>query len=326
LHPFTIELKKNSYLKIARHIFDFVNKYGQDKDGNWLYQLDASGKVIEAATSIYVDGFVALGLIELVTATGEEAYKSKLREILKNLERKLNNPGSYGTEPYPYPDFIQCHGESMMFSFVFFEAGKALKDDSIMLKGKIFAEKVQDVFLDKKNLWINEFIHLDGSLWGTALGRSNCPGHAIECMWFLIIIFRHFKDEERIKLCCKVMLSNLERAWDKEYGGLYLWMDREGKESWNKFADSKIWWPHTEAMVACLMAHQECGEDWCMQWFKKIHDYSFEKYRLDGGEWTQRLNRDGSLKKEYVALPVKDPFHLPRALMYCTLISRELSQ
>jgi len=44
------------------------------------------------------------------------------------------------------------------------------------------------------------------------------------------------------------------------------------------------------------------------------------------GEWTQRLDRQGRPFSETVALPVKDPFHLPRALIYCVNALQRLAE
>jgi N-acylglucosamine 2-epimerase len=36
----------------------------------------------------------------------------------------------------------------------------------------------------------------------------------------------------------------------------------------------------------------------------------------ENGEWRQKLNRDFTPMAGVVALPVKDPFHLPRSLIF----------
>ena len=54
-----------------------------------------------------------------------------------------------------------------------------------------------------------------------------------------------------------------------------------------------------------------------LQCYRKIHDYAFAKFPVPRhGEWTQRLDRAGRPATTLVALPVKDPFHLPRSLIY----------
>jgi len=44
------------------------------------------------------------------------------------------------------------------------------------------------------------------------------------------------------------------------------------------------------------------------------------------GEWTQRLDRRGTRLTEVIALPVKDPFHLPRALIVAIQTLQRLTQ
>ena len=117
---------------------------------------------------------------------------------------------------------------------------------------------------------------------------------------------------------CEVIRWCLERGWDDEFGGLFLGIDAEGKEPifW-KNAELKLWWPHTEALPACLMAYEHTGAAWCLEWYAKIHEWAFAHFPVrEHGEWTQRLDRQGRKINKLVALPVKDPFHLPRGLIF----------
>ena len=65
--------------------------------------------------------------------------------------------------------------------------------------------------------------------------------------------------------------------------------------------------------TACAYAHTR--ESWCADWHIRIRDYAFSHYPVPTGEWTQWLDRYGNMS-ETAALPVKDPFHLPRGLIY----------
>jgi N-acylglucosamine 2-epimerase len=103
-------------------------------------------------------------------------------------------------------------------------------------------------------------------------------------------------------------------------------LDAEGGSPWWPFADSKLWWPHTETLYALLLAYEISNEQWCLDWFAQVHDYAFSHYPVAHyGEWTQKLDRYGRKFTETVALPVKDPFHLPRALIYCTEVLQRLA-
>ena len=91
-------------------------------------------------------------------------------------------------------------------------------------------------------------------------------------------------------------------------------------------ADSKLWWPHTEALYALLLAYEQSGAEWALEWFAQVHDYAFGHYPVPiYGEWTQKLDRQGKKFTQTVALPVKDPFHLPRSLIYCTAVLERLA-
>ena len=97
-------------------------------------------------------------------------------------------------------------------------------------------------------------------------------------------------------------------------GGILLGIDAEGHTPFEANSDKKIWWVHTDALYALLLAHQLTGESWCADWYDRVHDWSFAHFSMpECGEWRQRLDRHGSPITDLIALPVKDPFHLPRA-------------
>jgi N-acylglucosamine 2-epimerase len=119
-----------------------------------------------------------------------------------------------------------------------------------------------------------------------------------------------------VRRAAEVVRWHLEAGWDAEYGGLYLGIDAEGGAPYLPNSEKKIWWPHTEALYALLLAERLTGEAWCTEWYAKVHEWSFEHFPMAGtGEWRQRLDREGRPVTELIALPVKDPFHLPRAAM-----------
>jgi len=134
-------------------------------------------------------------------------------------------------------------------------------------------------------------------------------------MWFMIHLYRRFGDTARVKECVETIRWHLELGWDPEHGGILQALDAAGSP-WAAKWDLKVWWPHTEAMYALLLAHSVSGEPWCMEWFHRVNDYAFSHFPVPGhGEWIQNLDRRGRKIAMTVALPVKDPFHLTRALI-----------
>ncbi len=307
------------WLDAAEHIFNFVKRCGRDEQGHWVFCVDKAGHILQGATSIYADGFAIYGLTELAKANGDPAAIDLALETYRKVQHRLARPGSYRTDPYPLPEGVKAHGISMIFSHVFNELGLYLSDPAVIEASLHHAREVLDVYLRPAQKLLYEFVHLDNSPVDSPQGRSVVPGHAIESMWFMIHIYRHLGDAARIRQAVEAIRWHIELGWDDEFGGIFLARDAAGLAPWWKFAEAKIWWPHTESLYALLLAYEHSHAAWCLEWFEKVHNYAFSHYPVSTfGEWTQKLDRQGRKFSDTVALPVKDPFHLPRALIYCT--------
>ena len=317
--------RRKEWLDVALNIYNFVKKHGRDENDNWVFLVDKNGKQLQGATSIYADGFAMYGLTELARATGDQDAVHLARETYANVQRRLAQPGSYGTAPLPIPPGAKAHGISMIFSLVFTELGELLNDATIVNAGFDHAKQVMNVFLRPEHQRLYEFARLDDTLLDVLPGRVVNPGHVLESMWFMIRIFQRTNDTARIRQAIEAIKWHIELGWDEEFGGILLARDAEGSFWENKW-DTKIWWPHTEALYALLLAYSISKEPWCLEWFTRVHDYSFSHFPVPQyGEWTQNLDRRGNKLNATIALPVKDPFHLPRALIYCVRALEKLA-
>lgn len=307
---------RDEWLDVAWRTYEFVRQHGRDQEGRWVFAVTREGEVLQGAASIYADGFAIYGLTELARATGDRAVVDLALDTYENVQRRLARPGSYGTAPFEVPMGGKAHAVSMIFSLVFDELGHYLSDEAIVQSGRYQASQVMDLFLRPEHRLLFEFVGPGNTLLDTPQGRSVVPGHAIESMWFMMHIYRRAGETARVRQAVEAIRWHVEFGWDEEYGGIYHARDAGGGEAWWRFAEAKLWWPHTEALYALLLAHEETGAPWCLDWYERVHDYAFGHYPVPGhGEWTQKLDRFGKKMAETVALPVKDPFHLPRALI-----------
>jgi N-acylglucosamine 2-epimerase len=206
-------------------------------------------------------------------------------------------------------------GVNMIFSSFFYNLGKAIGREDIGNEGHKLAVHLLHSFRRPGSDLYTEFITTDHSPSENPLTQVCVAGHVIEAMWFLIAIFEETGEKDLIAECCSAIHRHIELAWDGEYGGLRLAVNVEGKEevAWGK-ADCKPWWVQLEALVATSYAYRHTGEKWCLDWHEKNRQFAYEHYPVPTGEWTQWLDRFGK-KTGTAALPVKDMFHLPRALM-----------
>jgi len=306
--------RRSQWLEAARHVFQYLRTHGRDERGNWLFRLDERGRTLDGDESIYVDGFVLAGLTEYFRATQDASARDLALETYECTRRRLATR-VYGTAPYPVPPGLKAHGVPMVFGLFYFELGRALQRDDIRAAGLELARQVlSDFYVRDKNA-ILEFVRLDGAAVDSPEGRACVPGHALESLWFLIHMFEQSHEPELIPLCCRLIRRHLELGWDDHFGGLKLALDIDGQEApyWRN-ADCKAWWVQIEAMVATAYAYRHTGDIWCLQWHDRLHQYAFSHYPVATGEWTQWLDRRGH-RTTSAALPVKDPFHLPRALI-----------
>ncbi len=61
-------------------------------------------------------------------------------------------------------------------------------------------------------------------------GRLLNPGHSIEAMWFLMDLSQRFEGSEATVIKAKdILLRTLQYGWDKQYGGIFYFLDVKGK-------------------------------------------------------------------------------------------------
>jgi N-acylglucosamine 2-epimerase len=309
--------KRPEWLAFADHIFKYLNQpNNRDEQGRWVFRKDKDGKVLEGNTSIYVDGFALGGLTQYYAATKNETALRLALETYQNILDRLGKPGSYQVAPYHIPPGMKTHGVAMIFSQFFYDLGEVLGRDDMKQNGLNLAYEVLKHFYRPEKDAVVEFVTVDGKYVDSPEGRACVPGHAIESMWFLISIFERSGDIDAIRTCCKIVKRHLELSWDDKYGGLILAIDIDGKDPpfW-KYPLFKPWWVQAEALVATAYAYLYTREPWCLQWHRKVQDFAYSHYPVATGEWSQWVDREGK-RMGNAFLPVKDPFHLPRALIY----------
>lgn len=315
------------FLRAAENSIRFLLAHGRDPQGRWVYRTDRRGNAIEGPISIYADCFVVYGFSEYYRATRNEEVLGVALETFERVRRRIDEPGFQETAPYPLPLGWRNHGIPMILTEVASELAQTTGAARIEAFADGFAARVMNHFLRPQHQAILEFLTRDYKDLPAPAGTYIMPGHAIESMWFVMHLARRRGDLDMIRRAAEAMRWHLERGWDKEYGGIFLGLDLEGREPYLPHADKKLWWPHTEALYGTLLADELTGEPWCMEWYDRVAEWSWSHFPMpETGEWRQRLTREGNPTDEVVALPVKDPFHLPRAaILILELLARNSS-
>lgn len=318
--------KRKQWMDIAKHGIMFLQKYGRDKDDNWYFSLDRKGNPLVQPYNIFSDCFATLAFGEYALASGDESCKEiAQRSYLNILTRKDNPKGKYskvvpGTRPLHYL------GLSMILTNLTLELNWMLAKEVFEENTEIFLNEIMNQFLDKDQGIVYESVSPDGSHPDCFEGRLINPGHGIEAMWFVMEIARVRGEKKLIERAVDALLATLEFGWDKEYGGIFYFLDSKGKPPLQLEWDQKLWWVHLEALLATLMGYSLTGRAECWQWYDKVHKYAWSHFPdPKHGEWFGYLNRPGEILLPIKGGKWKGCFHLARTLYRCYEEFRRLS-
>ena len=176
--------------------------------------------------------------------------------------------------------------------------------------------EVMDVFYRPELGLIVEALGKDGNLVDCFDGRKLNPGHAIEAMWFVMDLGKRLGRPELIQKAVDICLQEVEYGWDKEFGGIFYFMDRLGKPRHELEWDQKLWWVHLETLISLIKGYQLTGDERCLTWFQRVHDYTWSHFRdPDYPEWYGYLNRQGEVLLPLKGGKWKGCFHVPRGLL-----------
>jgi N-acylglucosamine 2-epimerase len=309
------------WLKYATHIAEFCARTGWDNRAEgWALTVAQDGTILRGCDSIYVDAFAIYGLTELYHATHDAETRRLACQTADAALRKLSRPhDSIPHFPYPVPSGAKPHGIPMLWSLTFAELGHALKEERYLAAAAAMSADIfRDFYRRDRDLCL-ELVRADGTEYPAPQGTAVVPGHVIEDMWFQLRVAEltgHAAVEPAEML--RLVLRHLEIGWDFAHGGgILLAVDAAGQTpvGWN-FADTKLWWPHTEALYATLLGAVRTGQPVFHEWYERVWRLCLNHYvDWENGEWRQKLDRSLVPLKGVIALPVKDPFHLPRSLI-----------
>jgi len=304
-----------AWKEMALHGASFMQKFGRDAEGNWFFSLTADGKPLVQPYNIFSDCFATMAFAALNKIDPSPEYKAIALDTFENIIVRQHNwkgmynksfPGSRPLKNFTLP-MILCNLSLELEDIL----GKERVDSFI----PTVLHEVMDVFYRPELGLIVENVNQDGSLSDTFEGRLMNPGHAIEAMWFIMDLGKRMNDVALIEKAKNIMLKTIEHAWDKQYGGLFYFMDTENKPLQQLEWDQKLWWVHVESLVALAKGYALTKDPVCLQWFDTMHAYTWEKFRdPENGEWFGYLNRRGEVLSTAKGGKWKGCFHIPRAL------------
>lgn len=307
--------KKQEWLDIAKHGADFLIKHGRDEEGNWYFSLTAEGKPLVQPYNIFSDCFATMAFAALDKASPSDEYKKIALTTFDNIiARRQNTKGKYNKN-FPGTRSLKNFSLPMILCNLSLELEHIIGKEKVNELVPDIIHEVMEVFYQPKLGLVLENVNIDGSFADCFEGRLMNPGHTIEAMWFIMDLGIRLNDTSLIDKAVTIMLNTLEYGWDKEYGGIFYFLDIQGHPPQQLEWDQKLWWVHVEALVALAKGFQHTGDMRCKEWFDKVHDYTWSHFKdQQYGEWFGYLNRRGEVLLPLKGGKWKGCFHIPRSL------------
>lgn len=288
-------------------------------------------------TSFYVDCFVIMGYAEYSRVSGKIEPLEDALKLYDRMRQYIDN-GYIVSEPYPIPEGFDAHSVAMIMvnvTGVLYEAlnvASHARREELALEAKRYVGLVMTNFFDEDKRRIIELVPKSDEYNDTLLAKHVNPGHAVECMWFCLKVLADTGwNEEYAKKAFDVVYNSIMAGWDKKYGGLLRITNGYGEKPEGRMLntpydtlladtwDSKLWWPHSEALYVTLLCSKLSDEtDKFRDLYDMVSEYVFRVFpnpNREIGEWIQILDRDNSPMNKVVALPVKDPYHIMRNII-----------
>ncbi len=307
--------QKQEWLDMALHGANFMEKHGRDENGDWYFSLEADGKPLVQPYNIFSDCFATMAFAALDKANPNETYKKIALDTFENIiSRQHNWKGRY-SKTYPGTRQLKNFSLPMILCNLSLELEHIIGKERVDSFIPAVINEVMNVFYQEDLGLVLENVFEDGSFCDSFEGRLLNPGHAIEAMWFIMDLGKRMNDEVLIEKACEIMLKTIEYGWDKQYEGIFYFMDVKNNPPQQLEWDQKLWWVHVEALVALAKGYAYTKNERCATWFKKIHDYTWKHFKdNEHGEWFGYLNRRGEVLLDLKGGKWKGCFHLPRSL------------
>jgi len=317
---YNIVEKRPDWLDIAAHGIDFLIEHAFDTDGRMFFSVTKEGLPLRKRRYLYSETFGAIAFAEYAKAVQSDDMLERAREIYRLILMYHRTPGLLPPKTIPSTRQMRGHGMNMILiatSQIMRQAdpkGRELYDDTI----NRCIDEIFNYFVKPEKKCLLENVLSNGKILDTPEGRTVLPGHAIETSWFIMEEANEREDAALMQEGIQIMQWSLEKGWDPEHGGILYYVDCDGKPAEPYEHELKLWWVHNEALYATLLAYYLTGEDQWLEWFKKVHDWSFTHFPdTQHGEWFGYLRRDGTVSSRVKGNMWKGPFHLPRALLNC---------
>jgi len=307
---------RQEYLEAAALGADFIRRFGKDEKGRIYFSLARDGKPYFYQRKPFPAVFCMLGLLEYYRASGERECFNEAVGLFWRINEWIKDPALIYRPILAGQVRSSNLANVMVMACMAIELNRVLGDTRYVGIMRQAVDNIIKHYEPKRRILLENVPVGEDDMRRWPEGRLFLPGHSIEVAWFLLHLLEVLPDPSHQKLALDIIEGSLEFGWDKEFGGLYYMMDIEGRPVLQLEHSMKLWWVHTEAIYALMLAYSLTREDRWLKWLAKVDEYAYSHFvDKEFGGWFGYCDRGGNLTHTCKGGNYKGFFHVPRFLL-----------
>lgn len=309
--------KRQEWLDCAVQGAEFLKKYGHDGNYDFYFSLNRQGRPLVQPYNIFSNTFACMAFAQVAEATGSDEYAEIAKKTFARILDRRDCPKGIWEKSYPGTRPMKGFSLPMIICNMALEIENILGDKALLEETiDTCLHEVLDVFYKPEiGMMVENVSAVDGSMTDCFEGRVINPGHNLEALWFLMNLGIRRGDRKLIERCVDISMNVIDFGWDREYKGIFYFLDRKGYPQQQLEWDQKLWWVHIESAIAMIRGYQLTGRKECLKWFIALDEYMWSHFKdQEFPEWFGYLNRRGEVLLPLKGGKWKGCFHVPRGL------------
>jgi mannose/cellobiose epimerase-like protein (N-acyl-D-glucosamine 2-epimerase family) len=298
--------RKPHYLEIARKATELLLSM-QPTDGSfWPRDFNREGTSLSAPGDIYGSLFIAEGLAEYASASGERQYRQMAKKIIVDCLTRYDRPDyAYQIGHLKNPPRVQgprVLGHWMVLLSLCTQMLRHEPDGDLEQLAARSVDAILKHHVNAEYGLANEILNHDFSLPDNEYAQFAVVGHGIEALAFVMFEAERRRDAQLFGAAKTVFKKHVDVATDALYGGYLSLLLNVDDYKWGLW---KSLWCQQEVLNGCLFLIEHAGDEWATQHFTRAHTFIFAKYFkpsykfwLWGGD-RKMVNPDPTLLEHY---------------------------
>ena len=306
--------REQKYLDVAGKSVEFILKNLPEGDTLFAASFSRDGTPIsEPAKTLYGDLYIAAGLAEYASASGDRTYWNIAKDILLKCLRIYDCPDYdsivSGDDPVQGP---RRQNVSMLILPATTSLLKFKDDTDIETVAQEHVDAVISRFYNSDYRLNNTILNHDYSRTDNNHAQNVSFGVSIQTLWMVLYESVRLEDKTLFDTTTERIRRHITVAWDDVYGGIFSGLTHVDKNTGNL---SKPLYNQAESLIGLLTVIEHTGDRWAQELFSKIYAFTIQKYvQKEQGYllWQDSGDRKVTLREHATRA---ENFHHPRHLV-----------